>query len=70
MEVSIEELREMQADRDRLVARIATLEAKPEVGTYNELAIRVTGNSHSFTPDQKNQIMDLIVNRGHKPKSS
>ncbi|HBE70428.1 MAG TPA: hypothetical protein DDW52_19940 [Planctomycetaceae bacterium] len=70
MEVSITELREMQADRDKLVAEVATLRAKPESGTYNELADRVVSNSVSFTPDQKDQIRELILNRGHKAAKS
>ena len=68
MEVSIEELREMQCDRDRLVARIATLEAKPEHGTFAALAERVLEKSVSFTPDQKNQIRELIEYNGYPPE--
>lgn len=70
MNVSISELREMQGDRDGLIREIATLRAKPENGTYAELAERVVGNCFSFTPDQKEQIRVLIVNQGHKPAKS
>lgn len=70
MEVSISELRDMQQDRDKLVTEVATLRAKPEAGTYNELADRVVQNCVSFTPDQKDQIRELILNRGHKPAKS
>lgn len=67
MEISIEELREMQKDRDKVVARIAQLEASPEPGTFNDLARKVVSNSVSFTPDQREQIKNLIINRGAKP---
>ena len=70
MEITIEELRQMQHDRDALVDQIATLRAKPEAGTFKELADRVVRNSTSFTSDQKDQIRTLILGRGHKPNES
>lgn len=66
MQVSIDELREMQADRDKLVARIATLEAKPEAGTLAELAERVSENVRAgMTPDQLRRIRSVITNNGY-----
>jgi hypothetical protein len=70
MELSITELRDMQADRDKLVAEIATLKAKPESGTLNQLANRVVSNSTSLTRNQKDHIRELILNYGHKPYST
>lgn len=64
MEITYEELRQIQTDRESLVSEIATLKASPETGSFKELADRVCKNMLGLTPDQKRRLNELITNRG------
>lgn len=64
MQLSIDELKALQIDRDALVSQIATLQAKPEHGSLNALADRVCYHMQSLTPDQKSQLRELILHNG------
>lgn len=62
IEIDIEDLRGLIAERDLLKARIAALEATPLRFSRQQLSREVSNGMKNLTPDQAERMRDLIEN--------
>ena len=61
MQISIEELNTLNAERDKLIRRIAILEEKPDKGSRSDIVKNVFDACKSLTPAQMSVIRTAIL---------